>query len=55
MCVCVIILLFAVPKKVFLFAGEKEGQMDPKGDEGVPRVRGEGGRLQGQAPRVQPS
>ena len=30
---------------VFVFAGEKESQMDPKGDEGVPRVRGEGGRL----------
>ena len=40
---------------VFVFAGEKEGEMDPKGDERVPRVRGEGGRLQSQAPRVQPS
>ena len=40
---------------IVLISGEKEGKVDSEGDEGVPRLRGEGGRLQGQTPRVQPS
>ena len=29
------------------YEGEEEGQVDQEGHEGVQRVRGEGGRLQG--------
>ena len=28
--------------------GEEEGEVDTEGDEGVPGIRGEGGRVQGE-------